>query len=105
MPLTTEAPEAIEPPVLACHLISPVLASIPYTLPFGSVDPAYTTPLAVVIWPIAPKVFCAGSAVCHRILPVVASSASQKPPLVDVRLCGDGLLRVVCTWPELASAT
>ena len=49
-------------------------------VPAGAVDPAYTTPLAVLTYPMSAAP--CGSATCQRIFPVAASRAAQKPPLV-----------------------
>src|SRR5438094_2978283 len=73
VPSTIDAPDATEPPVTKLHLICPVVASRANKCPAGSEDPTYTTPLAVIVWPMSPNVGPAGSADCHSTAPVAPS--------------------------------
>lgn len=50
-------------------------------LPVGSIEPAYITPLATVVGPIATP--SNGVAVCHSNAPVVGFSAPQEPPVTE----------------------
>src|SRR3981081_1487311 len=91
------APEITAPPLGKPHSMAPLDALSAYMVsPAAVSEPPYTTPLAVETKPMSGAP--CGSAVCHRIFPVAASSADHDPPaIVDVWPDAEVMVYGVCS--------